>query len=62
MTMKFEVIVHRTLFVTLEVEADSKEDAEKLVKEEIETKYEDIYVWNDYSQLEIEYDPPTPES
>jgi hypothetical protein len=53
---EYEVTVHRTLFVSLGVEADSKEEAEALAKERIETEFEDTYNWNDYDPLSIDYE------
>jgi hypothetical protein len=47
---KFDVEVHRTLYVAFMVEADTKEKAEALSKERIETEYKDLNTWNEYVQ------------
>ena len=52
----YEVVVERVLFVSMEIEADTKEEAEKLAREQIETRYEDTYDWSDYDPLDIQYD------
>ena len=50
----FEVIVEKTVWVSLEIEADTKEKAEALAREQIETIYIDPNVWTDYPMSEIE--------
>jgi hypothetical protein len=52
---QFEVVVERTLYVTLEIDAATKEEAEKLAKQQIATNYEDIYDWFDYTPFDVNY-------
>lgn len=55
----FEVVVERTVWVSLEIEADTKEKAEALAREQIETDYmEDPFLWKDYynDPGDIKYD------
>ncbi len=59
----WEIVVHRTLYVSIELEAANKEEAEAIARKQIENDYEDIDDWNDYNPPEIEYevipgDPP----
>lgn len=45
---KFDVEVFTTIYVHLFVEAGTKEEAEALAKEQIETDWSDFNSWNEY--------------
>ena len=51
----YQVVVHRRLYVSLDLVADTKDEAEKLARKQIEAEFGHIQEWVDYEPLEIEY-------
>ena len=52
----FEVVVERTVYVSLEIDAATKEEAEKRAREIIQADYENIELWNEYISEGFEYE------
>jgi hypothetical protein len=59
---KYEVLVHRTLFVSLEFKTHTKEKAEKLARKQINADFQPILLWKDYDPPDIEYDVMAPKA
>jgi hypothetical protein len=52
---RFDVTVHKTIYVAFLLDADTKAEAEKLAKEELEAEYkDDLTLWHDYDPVRIE--------
>jgi hypothetical protein len=56
----YEVTVHRTLYLSLQIKAATKEEAGALAREQIEEEFGDVREWDDYEPLDIEYDVMMP--
>jgi hypothetical protein len=52
----YEATVERKLYVSIQVEANTQEEAEKLARERIRQEFQDIQDWQDYDPVDIEYD------
>ena len=52
---QFTVILHRTLYKSLEFELDTKEMADALAKQ-IAAEYEDLSIWNNNDLIEFKYE------
>lgn len=57
---KFEVMVNRTLFKSLVIDANTGEEAEQFAREQIDAEFENIQEWDDYEPLKLECYVMTP--